>query len=190
MTANSRIFRHSPIALLAGGLVFAPFAVAASSADAVLTVRTGDAGKRISPDLFGIVFEDIHHAADGGLYAELIQNRSFEYNATHNSEWSGFTSWTLEQRGGGKGLRMLEITEPIHANNPHYAILRVSQPGDGVGMSNEGFDGIPIKAGEKYDVSFFARQLYMNEGYGEAISIEGKPMPMTTVVGRSRFSVR
>ncbi|MBN8456745.1 MAG: alpha-N-arabinofuranosidase [Verrucomicrobia bacterium] len=162
---------------IAAGLILG--GILPAHAGAPLAIRVSGPGKPISPDLFGIFYEDINYAADGGLYAELIQNRSFEYDATHNPAWNGFTSWTIEQRGDGKGLWMLEVTEPIHANNPHYAILRVSQPGDGVGLSNEGFDGIPIKAGEKYDVSFFARQLYMNEGYGEAISIEGKPMPMT-----------
>ena len=157
--------------VMLGGLLLASAATPA-------TLQVHGPGKPISPDLFGIFYEDINYAADGGLYAELIQNRSFEYDATHNPAWNGFTAWTLEQRGNGKGLWMLEVTEPIHANNPHYAILRVTQPGEGVGLANEGFDGIPVKAGDTYDVSFFARQLYMNEGYGEAISIEGKPMPM------------
>lgn len=144
----------------------------------ILTIPVMDAGQPISPDLFGIFFEDINYSADGGLYAELIQNRSFEYTALDSAAWNSFTSWKLEQRDGGKGLWLLEVTEPLHENNPHYVILRVSDPGGGVGLSNEGFDGIPIKAGERYDVSFFARQLYMNEGYGEAISIEGRPMPV------------
>ena len=84
---------------------------------------------------------------------------------------------TLEQRGG-KGLWLLDITESLHASNPHYAILRVTQVGDGVGLANEGFDGIAVKAGETYDMSFFARQLHMNGSPGESIAIEGRPMPM------------
>ena len=44
--------------------------------------------KPISPDLFGIFFEDISYAADGGLYAELIQNRSFEYNPGDKDAWA------------------------------------------------------------------------------------------------------
>lgn len=149
-----------------------------SNAQTKANVTVDGAGKPISPDLFGIFFEDINYAADGGLYAELIQNRSFEYTALDNVAWNAFTAWTLEQRGGGKGVWLLEKTESLHANNPHYVILRVTQTGDGVGLGNEGFDGIAVKGGETYDASFFARQLYMNEGYGEAIAIEGRPMPM------------
>ena len=135
-------------------------------------------GKAISPDLFGIFFEDINYSADGGLYAELIQNRSFEYNATEQPTWNQFTSWELTQRGGAKGKWELEVTEPICANNPHYLILLTTEVGEGVGLVNEGFDGILVKSGEQYDVSLFARQLYMNQGYGAEASIEGKPMPM------------
>ena len=150
-----------------GGILF-------THAETTVTIHADDPGKPISADLFGIFFEDINYSADGGLYAELIQNRSFEYTALDNVAWSSFTSWKLEQRDGGKGLWLLEVTEPLHANNPHYVILRVTEPGGGVALFNEGFDGIPVKAGERYDVSFFARQLYMNEGYGEAIAIEGR----------------
>lgn len=143
-----------------------------------VAIEVSGAAKPISPDLFGIFFEDINYAADGGLYAELIQNRSFEYSALDNPSWNAFTAWTLEQRGGGKGLWLLDVTESLHPNNPHYVILRVTQVGEGVGLANEGFDGIAVKAGETYNVSFFARQLYMNGSAGESIAIEGRPMPM------------
>ena len=49
--------------------------------------------KAISPDLFGIFFEDINYAADGGLYAELVQNRSFEYSLSDHNGWNSFTAW-------------------------------------------------------------------------------------------------
>lgn len=178
ITPNARFNmpqRIKPLAMTAaallGGLMLARAATP-------VAIEVGGSGKTISSDLFGIFFEDINYAADGGLYAELIQNRSFEYSALDNPSWNAFTAWTLEQRGGGKGLWLLDITESLHPNNPHYVILRVTQVGDGVGLANEGFDGITVKAGETYDVSFFARQLYMNEGYGAAIDIEGRPMPM------------
>ena len=49
------------------------------------------AGKKISPDLFGLFFEDINYSADGGLYGELVQNRSFEYSPTDRREWHSFS---------------------------------------------------------------------------------------------------
>src|SRR5438093_5699971 len=127
-----------------------------------LTIDLNQTGKAISPDLFGIFFEDLNYAADGGLYAELIQNRSFEYDVTEQPTWNSLSFWELTKRGGGEGDWAVGAARPIHPNNPHYLHLDVSKVGGGVGLVNSGFDGIPIKAGKRYNVSFFARQRYMN----------------------------
>jgi len=137
----------------------------ATTADAV-TIHVDKPGKPISPDLFGIFFEDLNYAADGGLYAELIQNRSFEYQATEQPAWNALTAWQITTRGNGRGDVMIQDADPIDPKNPHYAVLRVGQAGDGVGLANSGFDGIPLRAGENYNVSLFARQ------------IGGKPAPL------------
>src|SRR6187399_1264959 len=55
--------------------------------------ESSPASKNISSDLFGLFFEDINYAADGGLYAEVVQNRSFEYSPTSKKEWSSFSFW-------------------------------------------------------------------------------------------------
>jgi alpha-L-arabinofuranosidase len=144
-----------------------------------LTIDLSQTGKPISPDLFGIFFEDLNYAADGGLYAELIQNRSFEYDATEQTTWNSLSFWELTKRGGGEGGWAVDITRPIHPNNPHYVHLDVSKVGEGVGLVNPGFDGIPIKAGKSYNVSFFARQRFMNQPWGADSFIEGRPMPVT-----------
>ena len=60
-----------------------------------LTVQASQPGKAISPDLMGIFFEDLNYAADGGLYAELIQNRSFEYSPTEQSSWHPLSFWNF-----------------------------------------------------------------------------------------------
>ncbi|HEX5150725.1 MAG TPA: alpha-L-arabinofuranosidase C-terminal domain-containing protein [Parafilimonas sp.] len=135
------------------------------------------ASKPISPDLFGIFFEDISYAADGGLYAELIQNRSFEYNpgdkdawAQNRRSWDAFTSWEYTTKGYGYGDISLETTSPLNNNNPHYLVINVEEPGsDGVGITNYGFDGIVIKKGEQYNFSAFIRNLS-----GNALSFEIK----------------
>ena len=129
-----------------------------ASAKATVTIEAGSQGKKISPDLFGIFFEDINYAADGGLYAELIQNRSFEYSPRDNGAWNSLTAWELVQRGGGKGSVKVESAISLHENNPQYAVLTVEQGGTGVGIINSGFDGIPLQAGEKYDFTVFARR--------------------------------
>lgn len=130
-----------------------------------VTVQVAGPAKPISPDLFGIFFEDLNYAADGGLYAELVQNRSFEYSTAVRPEWNALTSWELVQRDGGQGMVVVDDSQPLHPNNPHYAVLGVKNAGGGgVGLRNSGFDGIVVQAGERYDVSLFARQLAYPEG--------------------------
>jgi alpha-L-arabinofuranosidase len=123
--------------------------------------------KQISSDLFGIFFEDINYAADGGLYAEMVQNRSFEYNPTERQEWHPFSYWVYITPGFSYGNISIETNSPIHPNNPHYIVLIVEHVGNysefhgesGVGLKNYGFDGMVIKQGEKYYFSLFAQLL-------------------------------
>src|SRR5688572_5596615 len=106
---------------------------------AALTLSVVNQPKHISPDLFGVFFEDLNYAADGGLYAELIQNRSFEYRATEQPTWNQLTFWELVTRAGGKGRLAVGDALPVHPNNPHYAVLEVLDVGGGVGLGNGGF---------------------------------------------------
>jgi len=132
-----------------------------------IIAQTGKGGKKISPDLFGLFFEDINYSADGGLYAELVQNRSFEYNPTERREWNPFSYWEYISPGFSYGRISVETSAPVHPNNPHYIILDVEHVGkeaksteeSGVGIKNSGFDGIVVRAGEKYNFSMFAQQL-------------------------------
>jgi len=148
-----------------------------SAAPATITIRADQPGKAISPHLFGIFFEDLNYAADGGLYAELVQNRSFEYSPTEQPDWHPLASWELQKRGGGDGSLQVAEMRPIHDHNPHYALLTIRQPGQGVGLANRGFDGIPVKAGETYEASFWAYQAYMGVMWGRGDN--SKPMPVT-----------
>ena len=138
------------IAQLICGILF--FIVAASAQKV--------AGKKISTDLFGIFFEDISYAADGGLYAELVQNRSFEYSATDKKDWHSMTAWEYLTKGYGYGNISVETGSPLNVNNPHYAVLTIEDAGqEGIGLINSGFDGMVVKAGEQYNFSLFAKQL-------------------------------
>ncbi|MCD8292372.1 MAG: carbohydrate binding domain-containing protein [Prevotellaceae bacterium] len=123
--------------------------------EATITVDAGQ-GKPISENLIGIFFEDINYSADGGLYAELVQNRDFEYSATDQSKarWGNDYAWTLYEAGKVVPLTVAD-DDPLHANNPHYAVITVDR--SEVTLQNEGYDGIPLKKGEKYDFSLFAR---------------------------------
>ena len=111
--------------------------------------------KEISDLLMGIFFEDINYSADGGLYAELIQNRDFEYTPSDregDKNWNSTHSWSLK---GEKATFAIETSDPVHPNNSHYAVLNVDRPG--AALTNTGFDGIALKAGEKYHLSLFGR---------------------------------
>lgn len=147
--------------------------------NAPVTAIVDGKGKAISPDLFGIFFEDLNYAADGGLYGELIQNRSFDYNAADQPGWNALTGWEIVRRNGAQGGWAISTSAPLHPNNPNYLVLDGGRKGADFGISNAGFDGIAVKAGETYDASFFARQLYMNGRWGKDNGIEGKPMPVT-----------
>jgi alpha-L-arabinofuranosidase len=122
--------------------------------DATITVNNSK-NKKISDLLVGVFFEDINFAADGGLYAELVQNRDFEYALSdkegNDKSWNSNKAWRLN---GDKAILNIDTVSPIHPNNPHYAVLKVNEVG--AGLVNEGFDGIAIKVGEKYDFSVFA----------------------------------
>lgn len=119
--------------------------------DIKLTPKT-EQTKPISDMLVGVFFEDINYAADGGLYAELIQNRDFEYKLSdkqgHDKNWNEKTAWSID----GAGQFNIDSLNPIHPNNKHYARLR----GAGT-LRNIGYDGIALDKNERYDLSFFAR---------------------------------
>lgn len=133
---------------------------------AKITVHLDQPAKPISPDLFGIFFEDLNHSAEGGLYAELVRNRSFDFSTVENSQWNALTGWELIQRNGGRASVNIDAAEPIHPSNPTYAVLEVGDASGDVGLSNGGFDGIAVKQGETYDVALFARQLYHERRWG------------------------
>ena len=101
--------------------------------------------KPISDKLIGIFFEDISYAADGGLYAELVQNRDFEYTGRDHGGWNATTAWH-----SNAPIRIY-TDQPLSPNNPHYAVLTNDS------LWNEGWDGIAVEMGKKYDFSMFVR---------------------------------
>ncbi|UKK56792.1 alpha-L-arabinofuranosidase C-terminal domain-containing protein [Prevotella communis] len=129
------------------------------------TMKAPAGGKAISDELIGIFFEDISSAADGGLYAELLQNGSFEFNPGERDGWGAGTAWKQIRPGHSLGTLQVRMDNPIHPNNPTYMRLhteRVKEYYDykgwkGFGIENTGFNGISVKAGEKYDFSAFFR---------------------------------
>lgn len=118
--------------------------------DVNATIDITDNSKAISDKLIGIFFEDINYAADGGLYAELVRNRDFEFSSNDRNGWNPTTGWTIE----GAELT-IDTVAPIHPNNPHYAAIDAST--GAVELVNNGFDGIKLTKGEGYNFSIFGR---------------------------------
>ncbi len=111
-------------------------------------------GAAISPSMFGIFFEDINFGADGGLYPELVKNRSFEFQQplTGWHEVLGFSGKGLDRPKGELGIR---TEEPLNETNPHYLRVRVYEPG--YGFYNSGFRGMGVESGAEYRFSVFVR---------------------------------
>jgi len=142
--------------------VLAAFSIGTSAAK---PVKAPAGGKKISNELIGIFFEDISMSADGGLCAELIQNGSFEFSPSERDGWGPGTAWRSVRPGHSLGYIEPRQQDPIHPNNPNYMRLNIERVGHyydyngwtGVGIQNDGFDGILLKGGDKYDFSVFLR---------------------------------
>ena len=102
-------------------------------------------GQKITEDHYGIFFEEINHAGDGGLYAELVRNRSFEEDMNSPICWSAF------------GNSSISLTSDKMLNNIQQRALRVDIQSAGSGVRNEGYWGINIVKGRKYKLSFWIR---------------------------------
>jgi alpha-L-arabinofuranosidase len=159
-------------------LILIPGALVAESA-VRLVVDADKPGHAVSPLLHGIFFEDINYGADGGLYAELIQNRSFEHKES-------LYSWATVSREAD-GSVSVETAEPLNANNPHYVRLAVRDPGKGFGLANSGFGGIAVKAGENYFLSLRARAAGNYDGALRAVIEDetGRPLGECKIEGLS-----
>ena len=139
-------------------------------------MKAPSGGKAISDELIGIFFEDISSAADGGLFAELVQNGSFEYNPTERDGWGPGTSWRAIRPGHSLGYLEPRMDNPLHPNNPTYMRLHVERVKEyydydgwkGFGLQNDGFDGFSVKAGEKYNFKAFLRNV---EGIAKQVRV-------------------
>jgi alpha-L-arabinofuranosidase len=133
--------------LVAAGLVPAP-AHAEDVTDYAITVDPAARGAKIDDTMYGVFFEDINRAADGGLYAELVQNRSFEYSTADNSSYTPLTSWTVSGNG-----EVVNDDGRLGERNRNYLSL-----GAGSSVTNAGYNtGIHVDEGKKYDFSVWAR---------------------------------
>jgi alpha-L-arabinofuranosidase len=123
---------------------------AQTAPSASLSVQVDKPGAAISPILNGIFFEDINFAADGGLYPQRIKNGSFEF-------LDPMMGWHKTERGNAVGGLGLSQDRPLNPDNPHFLRIVVEQPGNGFGLTNDGFRGIGVTKGAKFTFSVYAR---------------------------------
>lgn len=146
---------------------------------------SGEKGAEISDTMVGLFFEDINYAADGGLYAEMVENRSFEStyvdNKTVEKKYDGGWSWYAYPEDASGSVMDYKTESPLNQNNTHY--LEFTPSADQTGFANRAYDGLALKKGMVYNGSFYARAYDYKGGitvsavkdgvtYGEA-KIEG-----------------
>ncbi|MBN1172582.1 MAG: carbohydrate binding domain-containing protein [Micromonosporaceae bacterium] len=125
-----------------------------------ITVDPSTRGATISDSMYGVFFEDINFAADGGLYAELVRNRSFEFLPADNTSYTGMTGWTTAASEHGAGTATtVDDDARLNERNRTYLQLELSSAADAwYGVGNAGYNsGIALRAGEHYDFSMWAR---------------------------------
>ena len=106
---------------------------------------------QVQPTMWGIFFEDINFGADGGIYAELIKNRSFEFSMP-------LMGWTVKKNYFNEGAVLVLNRQDLNTANPRFVRITKDKADDSLSLTNEGFRGMGIKKGLRYDFSVLCRQ--------------------------------
>jgi len=115
----------------------------------VLHIDAGKATAHVSPTLYGLMTEEINFSYDGGLYAELVRNRSFKEDP------KGPVHWQLVEPSGASGAIALDPSQPL--NGAIATSLKLTATAGAVGVANEGYWGIPVRPNTRYRASFYAK---------------------------------
>ncbi|MDO7854480.1 alpha-L-arabinofuranosidase C-terminal domain-containing protein [Hymenobacter convexus] len=124
---------------------------AQTAAPATITVQVNKPGAAVPKNMFGLFFEDINFAADGGLYPELVKNKSFEYD-------DHLIGWKAIKGAAGLESYVVSNSKPISNANSHFLRLSAKTAGPDAGFVNEGFRGMGVKEGAEYTFSIYARK--------------------------------
>jgi len=130
--------------------IFLSFQLSAQNENEIL-VNVNEIKATIQPTMWGIFFEDINMAADGGVYAELVKNRSFEFNMP-------LMGWNELKKGNATGSLLIENRGQKNIANPRFLRVQVNSLTGGYGLSNEGFRGMGINKDSGYDFSVWASE--------------------------------
>ncbi|HKZ68182.1 MAG TPA: hypothetical protein VJ111_17565, partial [Chitinophagaceae bacterium] len=138
--------------ILAGFGIFVMVFSSMAQTKHIITVKAGQPGTEIQPTMWGVFFEDINMGADGGIYAELIKNRSFEF-------YKPLMGWKVEQKKFNEGAVLVLNREGNNKVNPRFVRITANNSSKGsLGLTNEGFRGMGIKKDLRYDFSVMYRQ--------------------------------
>ena len=137
-------------------------ATADAGTNRTISVNADQTGPAIDPAMYGAFFEDINQGADGGIYAELVQNRSFEFNSGDNRSFTPMTAWETLRRGSDGTVGVVNDDNRLNENNRNYLQVDATSAGAGsgagVGVRNSGWNaGQKLEAHKKYDYSVWAR---------------------------------
>ncbi len=130
-------------------ILFGSVAKAQTKEDIIVVVNKPIA--EVQPTMWGIFFEDINFGADGGIYAELIKNRSFEFSMP-------LMGWTVQKNYFNEGAVLVLNRQGLDNANPRFLRVTKSNASDSLSLTNEGFRGMGIKKGLRYDFSMLCRQ--------------------------------
>jgi hypothetical protein len=163
-------------------LVVAMAALAANTAQAqsgaTIAIQADQPGAQISSNLFGIFFEEINSAGDGGIYAEMVRNRSF-YTSTNANYW------TLVTQGTATGTMRVDTSRPLNTNIPNSLKLTMQSGTGSVGAGNSGFWGMSLQAGATYDLNFYAAG---SNGFTGPVSARLESSDGSSVYAQTSFS--
>ena len=159
--------RFSALALL--GLLPGLAAQAQTAAPATITVQVNKPGAAVSKNMYGLFFEDINFAADGGLYPELVKNKSFETD-------DHLIGWKAIRGAAGLESYIISSDKPISVANNHFLRLSTKVAGPDAGFVNEGFRGMGVKQNAEYTFSIYARRGAGSVG-GLTVTLEEQRQP-------------
>ena len=142
-----------------------------------ISVQSDRPGAEIRPEMWGVFFEDINFAADGGIYAELVKNRSFEFELP-------MTGWRTASSQNGSGRMVPNFYSPYRQSNPHFIRIYIDPATGSFVFTNEGFRGMGIRKDERYNFSVSAR---LSENSDIKMTAE-LITPSGEVIGKSELS--
>ena len=164
--------------LLGCGLAVWATRACGQTGSATLAIQADQPGAVISANLFGNFFEEINFAGDGGLYAEMVRNRTFDNSAAPDY-------WTLVTQGTATGQISLDTTHLLNAHRPQCLQLTQASGGGTAGAANSGYWGLSLQAGADYDLSFYACS---TNGFAGTINVRLENTNGTTIYAQTNFT--